>query len=698
MQIKLSDYIMEQTISEASMFDIEMEQSLAEVEVSVALCEAYFKQLAMGNIVQEADGNNQSGDDTSYTDHGLVAPNKKSIGGFFKAVGNFVVKIITKLLGTITESRIKSVLKKLNKYTEEQLKSVTVKAPKSIAESMDGWATNSKMRIWSFVEDINHFLAILEHIQLGITSDASINELLKDANTFKQGLYTKLKSRRAEIKGEKNNSETADCDLYTVKQYLETELDDFTRKGNEIKNLQQTVSKYKNLGAQLASAFENADEQDAKRIYKAVKSIYDMWSTYVSNQLRAEMQLLDLANIEKALKTLNKPTASNDNSDNDDDDSDDLSDIPIPTKESFCLDMTDLEFDIERICESCDVYFDTIDDSDVYAESGVYKQKIVDESKGFKVFLDTVGNWFVKVVTQMMGTMTEKNIKSTLKKLEGMSADKRAEVKIKIPRAARAAFEKGESFVDAFDKCKEFLDIFESFHPGGDISDNSAKNADNISSDQINKLLKSVESFKQGLRADLKANASVKEDANYAISGDEIVTFLKRELSAYNDKKAQIKGLRSTLLKNKNIGKLLADKLVGTDEKSAKRIYKAIKSMYEMFSTYMANRLTAEMKLINIDGIGKKAENPKTASQSPEDYDGKKTAKQIEKGKIPTEEKDVLGGYGAKGVGDNETSFTEPQSVKKLGGITSSDGKKIAESSQDDIGDSDTFIEFDFDD
>jgi hypothetical protein len=47
MTIKLSDYILEQTISDASVDDIMIEQAVAEVEVASAMLEAYFKQVAM---------------------------------------------------------------------------------------------------------------------------------------------------------------------------------------------------------------------------------------------------------------------------------------------------------------------------------------------------------------------------------------------------------------------------------------------------------------------------------------------------------------------------------------------------------------------------------------------------------------------------------------------------------------------------
>lgn len=53
MTIKLSDFILEQSISESSIFDIEFERLSAEIDVCIALCESYIKQYEM-SIYQEA--------------------------------------------------------------------------------------------------------------------------------------------------------------------------------------------------------------------------------------------------------------------------------------------------------------------------------------------------------------------------------------------------------------------------------------------------------------------------------------------------------------------------------------------------------------------------------------------------------------------------------------------------------------------
>ena len=325
MQIKLSDYIMEQNISEASMFDIEMEQSLAEVEVSVALCEAYFKQLAMGTVFQEAlnpkyrelfDKGLKAQQDQDYVDsqiseendrrqRRIQAPNKKSIGGFFKAVGNFIVKIVTQLLGAVTEARIKSVLKKFSKYSDDQLRNTPIKLP-SIGDGKQTIYTDC-------LEEVSHFtrifLILKSNSELGTNTDieiSDINKLLADVNTFKQGLHTKLKTTRANAASSYNT--TTDSDLLTLKEYLEKMLEEYNANKDQIKELKQLVKNNKNIGEELAAKFSDADDKSAKRIYKALKSAYDMFSTYMANQLRAQMKVLDLANIEKAIKNISKST------------------------------------------------------------------------------------------------------------------------------------------------------------------------------------------------------------------------------------------------------------------------------------------------------------------------------------------------------------------------------------------------------
>lgn len=333
MQIKLSDYIMEQNISEASMFDIEMEQALAEVEVSVALCEAYFKQLAMGTVFQEAlnpeyrklfDEGRKKQQDQDYIDQmirdqydqnqrRIQAVNKKSIGGFFKAIGNFIVKIVTKLLGAVTEARIKSVLKKLSKYSDDQLENTSIKLPSAVVDNKAG--DGKQTMFIECLEDVTHFLRIFttlkSNIELGTNTDIGINDinkLLADVNTFKQGLHTKLKTRRANTAS--SNNTTKDSDLLYLKEYLEVELKEYNDAKDQIKELTQLVKNNKNIGEELATKFSDADDKSAKRIYKALKSSYDMFSTYIANQLRAQTKVLDLANVEKAIKNIGKSDES----------------------------------------------------------------------------------------------------------------------------------------------------------------------------------------------------------------------------------------------------------------------------------------------------------------------------------------------------------------------------------------------------
>ena len=63
MIIKLSDYILEQSISEAEVNDIEIQKDLAEIEVLNCLCEYQFKLMNMNIYVESDEPQNKSDDE-----------------------------------------------------------------------------------------------------------------------------------------------------------------------------------------------------------------------------------------------------------------------------------------------------------------------------------------------------------------------------------------------------------------------------------------------------------------------------------------------------------------------------------------------------------------------------------------------------------------------------------------------------------
>jgi hypothetical protein len=241
------------------------------------------------------------------------------------------------------------------------------------------------------------------------------------------------------------------------------------------------------------------------------------------------------------------------------------------------------------------------------------KLKAIGE-RGIATFFKAVGNWFVKIWTKFMGWVTEKRMESILKKLDALGQDKLGNMRIELPDRLVAGimsndkqipkamsistFEEGENFLNILTKCKE--------------------NGSNMTAEQINGLLEDVETFKVGLKTKLKGiRTDLKGTTkNYKATGAELRNFIKNELEAYRKNKDNIAKLQKSLKQNKDIGDALAKKFNGTDDKSGKRIYRAIKSIYDMYSTYMANQLRAELMLLDPSKI---KEAMKTNSSSGSD-------------------------------------------------------------------------------
>ena len=381
MTIKLSDYILEQTISDASVDDIMIEQAVAEVEVASAMLEAYFKQVAMygDGYFQEGKYENQqaqqkeqdnfdatkpgaglsptsvgssdltpnrvtmkkpqeqspyeqsltgsetttlpAGNTNNVDDQGtadltgktmLKAIGERGVANFFKAVGNWFVKIWTKFMGWVTEKRMESILKKLDALGQDKLGNMRIELPDNlVAGIMSNDKTIPKAMSISTFEAGENFLNILTACKENGSNmtPEQINKLLEDVETFKVGLKTKLKEIRTNLKGTTKNYKATGAEL---RNFIKNELDSYRKNKNSISELQKSLKQNKNIGDELAKKFALTDDKSGKRIYRAIKSIYDMYSTYMSNQLRAELMLLDPSKIKEAMKATSS-SGSNDN-------------------------------------------------------------------------------------------------------------------------------------------------------------------------------------------------------------------------------------------------------------------------------------------------------------------------------------------------------------------------------------------------
>jgi hypothetical protein len=143
MKIKLSDYILEQSISEADTTDILLEQAMSELEVCTSLAYAYLKQLTMeeymnpdGELTAEDVVTEASAEAAATTDGGgeegggvgaAVSNIGKGFAGFFKAVIGAITgffRWVGNKIGAIGDSITKNgkqLAQKVANATEEQL-------------------------------------------------------------------------------------------------------------------------------------------------------------------------------------------------------------------------------------------------------------------------------------------------------------------------------------------------------------------------------------------------------------------------------------------------------------------------------------------------------------------------------------------------------------------------------------------------
>lgn len=115
MRIKLSDYILEQSISDTSVSDIALEQTKAEIEVSMAICEAYIKQMDMSVVMESSEETN---DDEKYvhTKKTFV----QHLLNFIRGIGNFVQKLIIRFKNSISRNKLRKILENLQKMSDEE--------------------------------------------------------------------------------------------------------------------------------------------------------------------------------------------------------------------------------------------------------------------------------------------------------------------------------------------------------------------------------------------------------------------------------------------------------------------------------------------------------------------------------------------------------------------------------------------------
>ena len=141
MKIKLSDFILEQSVSDAEVADIVIEQAMSEIEVCTALLEAYIKEFAMleymmptEDVITEADaqppapaeggtskGVGESAKDAGHALAGFFGALFGAICGFFRWVGNKIGSIgdaIAKKGKDLKQTVANATEEKFNKFAQ----------------------------------------------------------------------------------------------------------------------------------------------------------------------------------------------------------------------------------------------------------------------------------------------------------------------------------------------------------------------------------------------------------------------------------------------------------------------------------------------------------------------------------------------------------------------------------------------------
>ena len=325
MNIKLSDFILEQTVSTASIIDIELEQAVAEVEVGSALLEAYFKQAEMyGKVYTESlEDEVENSEIQDATDKKQVQQAEKTvmaqsqgtdvkvntyesgIKAFFKGIGSWFVKIWTKLIGWISEKRIDSLIKRLDKMTPSDRQTMKVEINLNYNtrvekdEELSGTTLDQTKTYYDvgFILDTGKdFIDILTKMKNNTwVSGEDVNSLISDIDEFKHNLGNTRKFNN-------DNSKTKTINGDELRTILRSIRDQVDKNKEHVKQLRNELVKNKNIGEQIADHFTKADDKAGKRIYKAIKSSYSAYSTYMAYQMTSLMKLISESNVKNEMK------------------------------------------------------------------------------------------------------------------------------------------------------------------------------------------------------------------------------------------------------------------------------------------------------------------------------------------------------------------------------------------------------------
>ena len=258
MIVKLSDFILEQTVSNADVIDISMEQAKAEIDVYSALLDVYCKNINRGFVMEEST--------ETFGD---------KIKRFFISIGNWFRKMWIKFLAYFSEKRLKRIIDKLSGMSSTEKSSFIGYLP---------------FNTEGYVEKLKTFINISDKFSKMINTDVMNPDFEYNAEELKADLK-KYKSLMKEAKSSK------DSYSYNYKDYKDF-MDELYSTYNESKTTLESIKK--NFNPKNNDSNQNIDDARAKKLYGVVNRLYNSYSSEASAQITIIMRMINNAEKNKA--------------------------------------------------------------------------------------------------------------------------------------------------------------------------------------------------------------------------------------------------------------------------------------------------------------------------------------------------------------------------------------------------------------
>lgn len=260
MRINFEDFVLEQSLSDMNICDIELEQIKAEIEVTFAVIEAYMKQCRM-DIYTEDDKSSSISSIVSTSSENEETGILETIKRFFIKIANWFRQMWIKFISYFSEKRLNGILNKLSKVTESDRQHFIGVSTLNKDDSDDF--------INDFVEMSKSFSDTIETLFDGEKfNERDLNYALKKMSNMKKHDNYANKNKTSIY------SYNYDDYLYMVKKLVEA----YNKNKDEMKKIKDSfkANKYEHIMDNMTGI----NEKQAKKIYKDINRLYTMFSSY----------------------------------------------------------------------------------------------------------------------------------------------------------------------------------------------------------------------------------------------------------------------------------------------------------------------------------------------------------------------------------------------------------------------------------